>query len=115
MPLWFDEGLAVYVSNSEVHDSRAWKKIVDRKIAYPKDITKVETLSAWMNTTYKYNENVDYNEIVVSYATAGHIVEEWYKEVGQKNFLKFLDEIKNDIPFMEAYKKYALGDNNNTT
>lgn len=105
MPMWFDEGLAVYVSNSEIHDSRAWKKILDRKIPYP-DIKKVETLSDWMNTTYKYNKDVDYDEIVVSYATAGHVVEKWYETAGQKGLLNLFDDMKNGIPFEVAYKKY---------
>ena len=76
IPSWFDEGLAVLVSHEPRHDERAWKKIIDNNISYP-SLSELVTLKQWNEATHKYNKNINMNDIVVTYAVAGHEVEKW--------------------------------------
>jgi len=64
------------------------------------------TLNQWITSTKKYNKNINYDELVVSYATAYHIFEKWYKIVGQEGVKNILDNIKNGKSFKELYEKY---------
>ena len=47
------------------------------------------TLSQWHNTTIKYNKNIDYDDVVVTYATAQHMFDKWYKKAGNKGLLNY--------------------------
>jgi hypothetical protein len=105
IPIWFDEGLAVYISNEHRHDKRAWKQIINQKLPYPK-INEMISLNNWNLATKKYNENVDYDQLVVSYATAGHIVEKWYKKANKDGLIELLNDVKNGMSFEQAYKKH---------
>jgi hypothetical protein len=101
IPLWFDEGLAsLTMKEYSRYDERAWKRIIDEKIPYPKK-RELISLSQWgqANRIYKNND-----EIVVPYATARHMVSQWYKKVGQQRLIEFLDSIKNGEKFEELYE-----------
>ena len=104
VPRWFDEGLAVLVSHEPRHDKRAWKKIIDNHISYP-SLDELITLKQWNQATHKYNKSIKTNDIVVTYATAGHEVENWYKKVGKKGLNELMDEVKNGTSFEVAYRK----------
>jgi hypothetical protein len=104
IPSWFDEGLAVFVSHEHRHDERAWKKIVDNNISYP-SLNELITLKQWIDATYKYNENINKDDIVVTYAVAGHEIGKWYKQVGKEGLKELIDKIKNGTSFEVAYRK----------
>lgn len=102
IPLWFDEGLASYVGGGYRYDNRAWEKITKSNLAYPQK-KEMETLSQWITSTKKYNKDINYDELVVSYATAYHIIEQWYKNIGQHGLKNILNDIKNGKSFVELY------------
>lgn len=104
IPSWFDEGLAVFVSHEPRHDNRAWKKIKDNNIFYP-SLNELISLRQWNQATHKYNKNIQMNDIVVTYATAGHEVKKWYKRVGLNGLNELIKKIKNGVSFEIAYKK----------
>ena len=104
IPSWFDEGLAVSVSHEPRHDERAWKKIVDNNISYP-SLNELVTLKQWIEATYKYNENINKDDIVVTYAVAGHEIEKWYKRVGREGLEELIDKVKNGTSFEVAYQR----------
>lgn len=104
IPTWFDEGLAVLVSCEPRHDERAWTKIKNRNLKYP-STNELITMKQWHQATKKYNKNIDSSEIVVSYATAGHIVKEWYDEVGSNGLTYLINEVKNGASFDKIYNK----------
>lgn len=104
IPSWFDEGLAVFVSHEPRHDKRAWKKIKDNNIFYP-SLDELVTLKQWNQTTHKYNKNINMNDMVVTYAVAGHEVEKWYKKVGLKGLKELIEKVKNGTSFEVAYKQ----------
>jgi len=106
IPAWFDEGLAVVVSKNEPrHNKRSWQKIQDEHIPYP-SIDELVTTHQWIDATHKYQEGLNNDEIVVTYAVAGNIVSEWYKKVGTKGLNELFEDIKNGSSFDEAYKKH---------
>lgn len=104
IPTWFNEGLAVLVSHEIRHDERAWEKIVDKNIKHP-SINELITMKQWHSATKKYNKDIDAKDIVVTYATAGHIVKEWYDKVGSEGLAYLINEVKNGASFDEIYNK----------
>jgi hypothetical protein len=104
IPTWFDEGVAVLVSHEIRHDERAWEKIINRNIKHP-STHELITMKQWHQATKKYNKDIDGNEIVVSYATAGHIVKKWYDKVGSNGLIYLINEVKNSASFDKIYNK----------
>jgi len=104
IPSWFDEGLAVFVSHEPRHDKRAWKKIKDNNMSHP-SLSELLTTKQWNQATHKYNKNIDMNDIVVTYATAGHEVEKWYKRVELNGLNELIKKVKNGTSFEVAYKQ----------
>ena len=45
------------------------------------------------------------NDIVVTYAVAGHEVEKWYTQVGEKGLNMLIEKIKNGTSFEVAYQR----------
>lgn len=103
IPSWFDEGLAVLVSHESRHDERAWQKIQDEKLPYPA-LSELITSKQWSEATRKYNQNISLDDIVITYATAGHEVSRWYQKAGQKGLSALMEKIKNGSSFEAVYK-----------
>ena len=100
IPIWFDEGLATLVMQKHPrYDEEAWERIVTEKLFYPSK-EELVTLIQWGNAIENYLCN---DEIVVSYATARHIVNLWYEKVGQKGLVQILESIKDGKQFKKLY------------
>jgi len=106
IPQWFDEGLAVVVGPDPRHNESAWEKIISENLPHPsqEELMKIHSTKAWNKATHEYNKNLDYNSIVVTYATAGHYVGEWYRKAGKRGLLQLFQKIRNGYSFEEAYK-----------
>ena len=104
IPIWFDEGVAVLVGHDPRNDKRAWEKIQNENLQYP-SIDELITLKQWNQSTKKYNKNIDMNDIVVTYAVAGHEINQWYKKVGTKGLNELIQKVKNGSSFKDAYEK----------
>ena len=104
IPMWFDEGVAVLVGHDPRNDKRAWEKIQNENLQYP-SIDELITLKQWNQSTKKYNKNIDMNDIVVTYAVAGHEINQWYKKVGTKGLNELIQKVKNGSSFKDAYEK----------
>ena len=102
IPSWFDEGVAVIVSNDIRHNAQAWNKIIKRKLAYPK-MDELITLRDWIKAVGKYQKNVDSDEVVVIYATAGHVVNQLYQQRNAKDLANLIEGVKNGSSFLELY------------
>ena len=105
IPSWFDEGLSVLVSHEPRHNAKAWNIVVSKKLPHPKK-EELISLNDWNKSVKKYQNNVDPNEIVVTYATAGHIVEEWYRKAGKEGLLSLIKGVKNGKEFNQLYDYY---------
>jgi hypothetical protein len=99
--MWFVEGLATLTMHKiSRYDKRAWQRIIDKKIPYPKQ-EELVSWSQWNNACQRYL--ID-ESIVVPYATARYMVDKWYKKVGQKGLVDLLEGIENGKKFEELYK-----------
>ncbi|GBE17407.1 hypothetical protein BMS3Abin15_01252 [bacterium BMS3Abin15] len=107
IPQWFDEGLAVVVGPDPRHNESAWEKIISENLPHPsqEELMKIHSIKAWNKATHEYNENLDYSEIVVTYATAGHYVRKWYNKVGRSGLLKLFEKINAGYSFEKAYRE----------
>lgn len=107
IPQWFDEGLAVVVGPDPRHNDIAWKRINAENLPHPsqEELMNIHSIKAWNKATRKYNKNIDYDEIVVTYATAGHYVGEWYDKVGRNGLFKLFERLKNGYSFEKAYQE----------
>ena len=101
IPMWFDEGLATLtMQDISRYDKRAWQRIIDEKIPYPKQ----DELVSWNQWNKACKRYLIDESIVVPYATSRKIVSKWYKQAGQKGLVELLDGIRNGKHFNELYK-----------
>jgi len=107
IPQWFDEGLAVVVGPDPRHNNKAWGKILREQLPHPskEELMNIHSVKTWNKLTKKYNKSLDYDDIVVIYATAGHYVSEWYSKVGKNGLLKLFEKINNGCSFEKAYEE----------
>lgn len=107
IPTWFDEGLAVVVSEEPTHSEKVWEQIVAAKMNAPK-LEDLVSLKEW-NTAAKKLGDVDSSigipgKICVVYATAGHEVRKWHQRVGRDGLLKLIEKVKSGEDFESSFK-----------
>lgn len=106
IPTWFDEGLAVAVSEEPSHSEKVWEEIVKAKMPTPA-LASLASLREWNKAAQRFGD-VDYSKgvpakICVVYATAGHEVRKWYQRVGREGLLKLIDEVKSGGDFEKSF------------
>jgi hypothetical protein len=110
VPQWFDEGLAVVISEETRHSELVYQEALEAG-ASPPALSELMTLRQWSQAVKKYRDpelNPDNRAIV--YATAGHEVREWFKHAGISGLKKFLNEIRSGTDFAATYSKAAESD-----
>jgi hypothetical protein len=103
IPRWFDEGLAVVVSNEPTHSEGIWREIQNKGIVCP-DMDELQTRNDWLRATRKYGDatlNKDGYRVV--YACAGHEVRRWYRRAGKSGLAHFIATVRYKSSFAEAY------------
>lgn len=85
IPSWFDEGLAVLVSEDPRYTEEAWLKATDngRNVPALEEIGKMIGHGDWQ----------------LSYGTARRTVGKWYAHVGQSGLVRLISEVKDDKDF----------------
>jgi hypothetical protein len=107
MPTWFDEGLAVVVSEEPAHSEKVWEQIVSAKMTTPK-LEDLVSLKQWNLAARRFGD-ADHatgipGRICVVYATAGHEVRRWLQRVGRDGLLKLIEEVKSGEDFERSFK-----------
>ncbi len=107
IPRWFAEGIAVIVSHEPKHSEAMWQKISRAKLPHP---TKEELKSAedWEKAVTQHQQNPNAHEMNVTYTTAGHMVEQWYKNAGTTGLLSVIAGIKEGKAFYPLYNNPSL-------
>jgi hypothetical protein len=113
MPTWFDEGLAVVVSEEPTHSEKVWEQIIATKMTTPR-IEDLVSLKGWQKAAKEFGD-VDCSsgipgKMCVVYATAGHEVRQWYQRVGKSGLMKLIEKVKSGEDFDETYR--TIGQNN---
>lgn len=102
---WFDEGLAVLVSNEPTHSEEIWQAVKADGIATPA-LNELESREKWLAAAKKYGDTATNKEqYKVVYATAGHEVRNWYRKAGKAGLTQLIEAIRQGRPFTQAYQE----------
>lgn len=113
LPSWFDEGLAVSVSDAPEHSEAHWQFLVANDIPRP---TRAELFSyrsgrQWLNAVHRYGETQNAErrakgepEIRPVYAAAGHEVRPWLRKIGSSGLLALIEQLNEGKDFDAVYR-----------
>ncbi len=96
MPQWFDEGVAVTVSEAPEHSEEHWQFLVTSETPRPtpEELHALNSLWQWLDAVHRYGEdkNVERKakgepELNPVYAAAGHELRAWLTHVGSQGLL----------------------------
>ncbi len=105
VPAWFNEGLAVVVSDEPTHSEQVWNDIVKSGIPTP-TLAELTTQKNWPAVVkiYSADTNVNPEALKVVYATAGHEVRGWLSKAKSDGLIRLITLLKQDVPFEKAYQ-----------
>jgi hypothetical protein len=113
-PQWFDEGVAVAVSEAPEHSESHWQFLVNSNIPRPtpEELHTYQSLSQWLDAVHRYGEdkNIDRKasgeaEIRPVYTAAGHEVRPWLATKGQSGLLSLIERLNEGESFETAYSR----------
>ncbi|MBY0573580.1 MAG: hypothetical protein K2P84_07855 [Undibacterium sp.] len=112
MPQWFDEGLAVAVSEAPEHAEQHWQYLDAHGIAKPNrdELLTLKKLAQWLAAGERYQDGKNAErrsrgeqEIHALYAAAGHEVRPWFAQVGTAGLLALIAQLNAGIDFADTY------------
>lgn len=113
MPQWFDEGVAVAVSEAPEHSESYWQFLVATNTPRPtrEELHRFKSLRQWLDAIHRYGEDKNIErkakgepEIHAVYAAAGHEVRTWLAKVGSAGLLQLIEQMNNGVDFEPAYQ-----------
>jgi hypothetical protein len=113
MPRWFDEGVAVAISEASEHSESHWQHLVATDVPRPtrEEPRTFKTLRQWLDAIHKYGEDKNIErkdkgepEIRPVYSAAGHELRPWLVKVGSNGLLAFIDRMNDGADFEPAYQ-----------
>ncbi len=113
MPQWFDEGVAVAVSEAPEHSEQHWQFLVASNIARPTrdELHTFKSLRQWLDAVHRYGEDKNIErkakgepEIRPVYSAAGHELRPWLAKVGSAGLLAFIARLNDGEDFEPAYQ-----------
>ena len=113
MPQWFDEGLAVSVSQAPEHSENHWQFLVASGIPRPSadELRTFRSLKQWIDAVHKYGDGTNIErkakgqpEIRPLYAAAGHEVRPWLAKAGAQGLLALIARLNTGEKFDAAYQ-----------
>jgi hypothetical protein len=117
MPQWFDEGLAVAISEAPEHSEAHWHYLIASHVPRPTrdELYSFKSLRQWSDAVGKYGESENMkrkargeSEVHPLYAAAGHEVRPWLASEGSKRLLRFIDQLNSGEKFESAYRPADL-------
>lgn len=112
MPQWFDDGLAVAVSEAPEHSEQHWQYLDAQHIAKPsrEELVTYKTLNQWLAAGERYSDGKNGErrergepEIHALYAAAGHEVRPWLAQAGTPGLLKLIAQLNAGAEFASVY------------
>ncbi|MGD2083390.1 MAG: hypothetical protein PVF91_10505 [Chromatiales bacterium] len=116
LPRWFDEGLAVAVSEAPEHSEAHWEFLVASDVPRPSrsELHSYRTLRQWLDAVHRYGETANAErrakgepEVRPVYAAAGHEVRPWFAEAGRQGLLGLIKRLNEGDDFEDAYPMAA--------
>lgn len=117
MPQWFDEGVAVAVSEAPEHSEGHWQFLVASNIPRPtpEELHTFKSLRQWLDAVHRYggDNNIKRKakgepELRPLYSAAGHELRPWLAKVGRPGFLAFIARLNEGEEFESAYREVGI-------
>lgn len=112
MPQWFDEGVAVVISEAPQHSESHWQYLIASDIPRPtsEELRSFTSLNRWLQAVRRYGEDknierVAKGEPTVSpvYSAAGHELRAWLAESGKQGLAELLKRLNSGEEFEAVY------------
>ena len=113
IPKWFDEGLAVVVSEAPEHSESHWQFLEASNITRPTrdELYTYKSLGQWIDAVNRYGDDSNIErkakgepEIYPVYTAAGHELRPWFAKAGTQGLLAFIERMKSGENFESAYQ-----------
>ena len=113
MPQWFDEGVAVAVSEAPEHSEFHWQFLIASNAPRPtpEELRTFKSLEQWLAAIHKYGEDKNIERKVQGepqmrpvYAAAGHELRPWLAAAGTPGLLTLIVKLNNGEDFESAYQ-----------
>lgn len=113
MPQWFDEGVAVTISEAPEHSESHWQFLTQANIPRPtrEELYTLKSLRQWLDAVHRYGEgkNIEHRskgepELRPVYSAAGHELRPWLAKVGSAGLLIFIKRLNGGEDFESAYQ-----------
>jgi hypothetical protein len=92
VPPWFDEGLAVLVSEDPRYSEAEWLYFTNNGVSAP-ELAALGTRIPW-----------SYDNWQLAYGTARKAVGEWYSRVGKDGLMRLIERLKEGADFDAAFR-----------
>ena len=116
LPRWFDEGIAVVVSEAPENSEAHWRFLVESNTPRPtrEALHTLKSLSQWDDAVGRYGEKKNQErkargepEIRPVYTAAGHEVRPWLAAAGCEGLLRLIAEMNAGADFASLYVPYS--------
>ncbi len=113
LPQWFDEGVAVAVSEAPEHSEEHWQFLVSSNVPRPnsQELHTFKSLSEWNDAVGRYGEKLNKErkargepEIRPVYSAAGHELRPWLAKTGSAGLLQLIEQMNEGVAFESAYQ-----------
>jgi hypothetical protein len=103
VPQWFNEGLAVTVSEEPSHSEEVYEQARAEGIPIP-PLARLSSLGQWNSAARSFgNPALNPHHLHVIYAVAGHEVRAWSRAAGSTGLRAFIARIRSGTDFAAAY------------
>lgn len=112
LPRWFDEGLAVVVSEDPRYSEDEWRFLVESGALQPtrEELLACTTLRKWLDGVHRFGEGREAGAGTDEksagsplYTAAGHEVRLWLSRVGRKGLLELIERLNAGETFEAVY------------
>lgn len=113
LPQWFDEGLAVAISEAPEHSEAHWQFLVAANVARPtrEELLSLDSLRRWHDAVGRYGEKQNLErrargepEITPVYSAAGHEVRPWLRKVGSEGLQRLIADLNAGADLAVAFR-----------
>ncbi len=113
MPQWFDEGLAVVISEAPEHSEDHWQFLISTNIRRPtpEELLTYQSLQQWLAAVHRFGDDKNFERFTQGqptlspvYAAAGHEVRPWLAQVGKDGLQTFIARLNEGAEFELVYQ-----------
>lgn len=113
MPSWFDEGLAVTISEAPEHSENHWQFLITANINRPTrdELLTYQSLQQWLTAVHRFGDDKNFERVAQGqptlspvYAAAGHEVRPWLTQAGKNGLQTFIARLNEGAAFDLIYQ-----------